>query len=389
MKTSRIALMNALLQSTNPHELERLCYTYWNHILASRSNFNGSNHLLTSPEFPVVVPISETEVFDTSYYDEDEDDFDFEAGADSESSSSDGSGGVTDESIFHDPFFTQAGFEREISLRSTPERRKTRSTLNPQAAEPLSPSASNPSSTLYTLRPPRVSRERRNSINALQTHVAAPDFPSESAFDNTLPVTSPVRSTVNDDSFVNQEASEVAISAPGSGSLLLPVGRRARIVDFAVNHLVLSDNPIPGKFLGYTLSSFASVKVPIVVEGKRAPKLEFTDDLVMFHKHLRMLFILGDRDIGKKKHFFFQVYSCKSFIAIVFAGPYWTFSICWPGSRRIKWSKPIAGESKAHKSILRVIFQAAETNPDDPATHEGLRVLVDRYRQDGTFTIVH
>ncbi|EUC60604.1 hypothetical protein RSOL_355250, partial [Rhizoctonia solani AG-3 Rhs1AP] len=320
----------ALLKSTNPRELERPTYALWLHIFALRSNFVETevNHLWTTSEFSLVVPSKPGEPFDVSTYDEDDDD----DGANDTKSSVD--------SRIKDPDYLPGNESIDKSFFSDISARPQSSTddltnmgLEGEIAMP---------------RWPRSCKAQEEDIGGQDTG-AVPHAPSRAPSPNNDPE-----------------------SQQRSGR------RRTRILDFAVIYLEPDDEAPMIKVLHFRLKQFKAHNSPVLVEGKRAPGGSFTNDLKSLQKELNVLLGRAYMDFVNKSPYVFQVYSCASFIAIAFSGPYWCFAVCRPASPII-FSQAISVESDAHDIALQTILNAAESNPNDPGADEAMGRLVTQY----------
>ncbi|CAE6451248.1 unnamed protein product [Rhizoctonia solani] len=334
MKSPLNALAYALLESTNPLQLERPGYTYWNHVFVSYSNAKN-NFLWTSPDHPVVVHIGEHTVYDCSWYDEEDDDDEEDEYAESnekevDSRILDSDYNPDDSRSIRSSFFGEA-----LALPQS-------STQNLHVAQEDS---SPPQSVKYPLRPRSL-------------------YPIHNYTGHNL---------------------QAGVNSPCSGRRRT---RRERIVDFAVKYLAPDGASEEIKLLDFTLPSLKPVKVPIVAEGKRAPGRANTNNSEAIEDHLKVLLQLAYRDFIIKRQFIFKAYSCKSFIAIAFAGPYWSFAVCQSDLSPLIWSKPISAASKVHGTVLKRLFQAAETSPDDPGAVDGIDKLVRQYQRKEIFEVL-
>ncbi|KAG8703858.1 hypothetical protein FRC11_010396 [Ceratobasidium sp. 423] len=268
MKPHLSALMNALLKSTNPYELERPCYMLWNHILVSFSNFISNNHLWTTPEFPVVVRVGENETFDASFYDEDnqndEDENENEnTGDDEDETQEEVDSRILDPDFAPDGSLNSSFFEEAETLLQSSVPDITHKNAEGEA-EPSSTPQQLPRK--YALRR-RVDSNDRDTSTRLRTHT---------------------------------KASNQADIQAHQGSRR----RHARIADFAVNHLKLDDTSKKAKYLHFHLQDFDVVKVPIVIEGKRAPERGYTEDPENFQIQLTKFLRLAHKDfISKRRDF--------------------------------------------------------------------------------------
>lgn len=344
MKPYLAALMYALLESTNYYQLERPGYIFWNHVLVSRSNMNTRNHLWTGPEHPAITRVGESEDFDRSYYDEDEDKLD------NDNRSEDESREVADSRVLDPDYDPDDSLQTTSFFDHALPRRSAEVPVDVQKASP----------------PPELQQ-------------SAPE-PLKSASEYYLRSRKP--SPIHDHPPV---AAQAGFGATTSG----PVRKRyERIVDFGVNYLEIDDASKKSDVLHFKLRNLKPVKVPIVVEGKRAPDRVTNINAETFQVRLTYLLNLAYQDFDEKRRFFFEAYSCKSFVAIAFAGPYWSFAICRSDLSPLTWSQPISVESTAHKTILDTIFAVAEAHPNDPGMDMRMKGLIRQYQRNGTFEVI-
>ncbi|QRW23835.1 hypothetical protein RhiXN_10159 [Rhizoctonia solani] len=125
------------------------------------------------------------------------------------------------------------------------------------------------------------------------------------------------------------------------------------------------------------------IQATIVVEGKRIPDCDITRSQLSLSLGLKQNLGLARQDIDNKKRFVFEIYRCASFIAITFAGPYWSFVVCRSNDSCLQWSRPIAAGTDTHNTILDTIFRIAESYPENPAADPRTQPLVDTYLQVG------
>ncbi|KAF8749713.1 hypothetical protein RHS01_09919 [Rhizoctonia solani] len=281
MESDNPALMSAISPSTNLHRLERPFYLFWNDEFTSRSNAR-KNHLWTSPEFPLVAPITPGNSFDSSYYGEE----------------SDGELETSDSDVSKDPLDV-IGTSEDIGLSLERE--------FPNTSEIIS------STPARNNAPPPQKRQR------IQDYIVVSSSPE-----------------ISDDS-------ERRVG---------PAGTRTRIVDFAICFLKNDPGSQRSNHYHYSIHKFLQTQVTIVVEGKRVPPLAHTENQQLFILGLRKNLNLARKDIADKKALVFTIYTCASFIAIAFAGPYWSFTVCELNNPHLKWSRPIAAGTKIHDAVL-------------------------------------
>ncbi|KAG8738148.1 hypothetical protein FRC10_007241 [Ceratobasidium sp. 414] len=312
-----------LLHETNRHRIEKAFNFAYNHILTERSN-HSKNNLWTTSEFQVVqrngVATNSATTDEAQSTNDDVFDFDeLSANEDKEDKSG-----------------TYRGSRLTYSLPVVPlSSLHRRSQTSTQRDTSPSPRSENPPD-LPTATPSTPPNARTQ-----------PDMPST---DRTIPI----RQGID----------------------------RSRIADFAVAYL--ETKPGSRSIFGMSVPLFQLVRIPIIVEGKRPPPRTDMSSGVepeLLRDQIFGYMDLGKRDIIEKMPAFFSAYPSTSYVGIVFAGPWWTFTICTPGATEttLRWSKVFAYDSPKHEDALNIIFHAAQNHPDNPQADGSLVGLLEQY----------